>query len=538
MTRLLLAAALLAGPAAYAQTAARPMTAPVRPTPTVAQDPALVQRYQATITPDELAGHLYVYASDHFAGRDTGSPGESLARLYLAGQYRQMGIGPRGTAADTTGNYGLGAYMQPFTLERSTLQSLSVTASRGGTALAESRLAAGDTDATLFVPVGGEVPDAPVTAPLVYVGYGADVVASTPDVRGKVVLLRPGSPGNPGDRSAMGAAFEALGESGAVAVLLPMMPTAAALSRFAARAVSGGGGLSLPPAPGEAAGADEPLALLTGLDVAERLVGSFDAATAGDTGVTITIDGRQTRETVHTANVLAVIPGSDLADEVVIVSAHLDHVGTREGEGDTIFNGADDDGSGTVTMLEIAEAFETARRDGHGPRRTVLILHVTGEERGLLGSEYYADREPVFPLAQTVTNLNVDMIGRHDPTHPGADSNYVYVIGGDLISQDLHDWNAAVNTTTGLDLDLSDRFNSPDDPNQFFRRSDHWNFGKHDVPFIFYFTGTHEDYHQVGDEPHKIDYDRMATIGRLIFGTAWDVANRDARPAVSGEGFN
>ncbi len=527
MNRLLLAVVALAG-VAHAQTASR--------TPAVAANPALVQRYQATITPDELAGHLYVYASDAFAGRDTGSPGETLARLYLAGQYRQMGIAPRGTATDTTGNYGLGAYMQPFTLERSTLHSLSVTATRGGAAVAESRLAAGDTDATLFVPVGGDVPSAPVTAPLVYVGYGADVIARTPDVRGKVAIVRPGAPGNPGDRSAMGAALDALNEAGAAAVVLPMMPTAAALSRFAARALDGGG-LALPPAPGETADAST-LVLLTGLDVAERLVGSFDAAQPGETGVTMTVDGRQTRETVRAANVLAAVPGSDLAGEVVIVSAHLDHVGTRDEGDDTIFNGADDDGSGTVTLLEVAEAFEAARRDGNGPRRTVLFLHVTGEERGLLGSEYYADREPVFPLAETVTNLNVDMIGRHDPTHPGADSSYVYVIGGDLISQDLHDWNAAVNTSTGLNLDLSDRFNSPDDPNQFFRRSDHWNFGKHDVPFIFYFTGTHEDYHQVGDEPHKIDYDRMATIGRLIFGTAWDVANRDARPAVSGEGFN
>ena len=163
---------------------------------------------------------------------------------------------------------------------------------------------------------------------------------------------------------------------------------------------------------------------------------------------------------------------------------------------------------------------------------------MTGEEEGLLGSEYYADREPVVPIENTAANLNIDMIGRYDPERGFETTDYVYIIGGDLISQDISDWNAAVNESTGTGLFLSDRFNSPDDPNQFFRRSDHWNFGKYDIPFIFYFTGTHEDYHGVGDSPDKIDYERMARIGRLIFGTAWEIANRDERPAVSGVGFN
>ena len=511
------------------------LTAPAAQTPAVAADVALVQRYQATITPEELAGHLYVYASDAFAGRDTGSPGETIARLYLASQYRQMGIAPRGTATDETGNYGLGAYMQPFALERSRLSSLTVTATRGGETVLTSRLAPEATDAVLFVPVGGQLPSAPLTAPVVYAGYGTDVAAGGTDVRGAVVVLRPGTAENAGDQAATSEAVDALSARGAAAVVLPYLPTAAGLARFASRAL-GGGGLRLA---GDA-GAPETPVLLTGMDVAAQLVGAMDAARPGPTEFTMTLDGQQTRETVQAANVLAFIPGTDLADETVVVSAHLDHVGTREvAEGeDGISNGADDDGSGTVSILEIAEAFEAARRDGHGPRRSVLFLHVTGEEKGLLGSEFYADRQPIVPLTQTVANLNIDMIGRYDPTHTGADSNYVYIIGGDLISQPLHDWNAAVNASTGLNLDLSDRFNSPDDPNQFFRRSDHWNFGKHGIPFIFYFTGTHEDYHQPGDEADKIDYDRMATIARLIFGTAWDVANRDERPAVTGTGFN
>ena len=237
-------------------------------------------------------------------------------------------------------------------------------------------------------------------------------------------------------------------------------------------------------------------------------------------------------------NVAAFIEGSDLKDEIVVVSAHLDHIGMDPlADGDGISNGADDDGSGTVALLEIAEAFMQAKADGHGPRRSILILHVSGEEKGLLGSEYYADREPLLPLANTVADLNIDMIGRHDPTYEGSDQ-YVDVIGADLISTDIDDINTRVNMLTGLGLELSKRYNSPDDPNRFFARSDHWNFGKHEIPFIFYFNGTHEDYHGVDDEPEKIDYELMAERTQLIFGTAWQLANQDERPAVSGVGFN
>ncbi|MEX1054488.1 MAG: M28 family peptidase, partial [Rhodothermales bacterium] len=229
----------------------------------------------------------------------------------------------------------------------------------------------------------------------------------------------------------------------------------------------------------------------------------------------------------------------ELMHEVVVISSHYDHIGLDPTEeDDQVNNGADDDGSGTVATLEIAEAFMRAKREGYGPRRSVLFLNVSGEEKGLLGSEYYADIRPVVPLANTVVNLNIDMIGRHDPTVPNADSNYVYIIGSNLISKELHDINLRVNEVTGVGLNLNERFNSKDDPNQFYARSDHWNFGKHGIPFIFFFTGTHDDYHRPGDEADKIDYERLARIGRLIFATAWQVANQDARPAVSGTGFH
>jgi Zn-dependent M28 family amino/carboxypeptidase len=245
-------------------------------------------------------------------------------------------------------------------------------------------------------------------------------------------------------------------------------------------------------------------------------------------------------EEVSTENVVAFIEGSDpvLKDEYVVISSHYDHVGMEPSEEDGIFNGADDDGSGTVTVLEIAEAFAQAVADGNGPRRSILFINVSGEEKGLLGSAWYTDMEPIVPLEKTVANLNIDMIGRIDPTHPDENTDYVYIIGSNLVSQELHDINIKANETFGSKVQLHERFNSKDDPNQFYRRSDHWNFGKNNIPFIFFFTGTHDDYHGVDDEPDKIEYERMAKIAHVIFATAWQVANQDTAPEVTGEGFN
>ncbi len=503
---------------------------------TALDDPALVGRYQATITPAELAGHLYVYADDYLAGRETGEPGQRFAARYLAGEYATMGIAPKGTGADN-GNLGLAPYLQPFALEQTALARLTVTLSRDGEDLGTTVLAPGATADPVLVPAFGRL-DGAAPGPVVFAGDGASLDAL--DVDGAYVVFTPGA-----DQGAARAAFAAAREMGAQAAILATIPTKDALAGRASGAF-GNGRLALPALDDAEDEGGFPPILFTSRDLLDHMmetagVAAVDGAyPTGDTGLTLAVDAEYETTTVMSENVVAVVEGSDpdLKDEFVVVSAHLDHVGD-DGEGDdAIYNGADDDGSGTVTVLEIAEAFQRAKEDGVGPRRSILFLHVSGEEKGLLGSEYYADREPLVPLENTVTNLNIDMIGRYDPERGFDTTDYVYIIGGDLISQDLSDWNAAVNDATGTDLFLSDRFNSPDDPNQFFRRSDHWNFGKYDVPFIFYFTGTHEDYHGVGDEPDKIDYERMARIGRLIFGTAWEVANRTERPAVSGVGFN
>ncbi|WP_208638729.1 M28 family metallopeptidase [Tenacibaculum singaporense] len=225
-------------------------------------------------------------------------------------------------------------------------------------------------------------------------------------------------------------------------------------------------------------------------------------------------------------NVVAFIKGTEKPDEIVVISAHLDHEGVKNGE---IYNGADDDGSGTVAILEIAEAFKQAADAGKGPKRSILFLHVTGEEKGLLGSKYYTEN-PIFPLANTVTNLNIDMIGRVDDRHKG-NPNYVYLIGSDKLSTELHNISEAMNKKyTNIDLDY--KYNDDNDPNRFYYRSDHYNFAKHNIPIIFYFNGTHADYHRPTDTPDKINYEMLENRARLVFHTAWEVANRENRVVV------
>lgn len=229
-------------------------------------------------------------------------------------------------------------------------------------------------------------------------------------------------------------------------------------------------------------------------------------------------------------NIWAYIEGTEKPEEVLVISAHYDHVGMKNGE---IYNGADDDGSGTVALLEIAEAFMKAKKDGYGPKRSILFLHVTGEEHGLHGSRYYSEH-PLFPIANTIANLNIDMIGRRDEAH-ADNGNYVYVIGSDRLSTDLHNINEEANKKyTNLVLDYT--FNDRNDPNQFYYRSDHYNFANKGIPIIFYFNGVHEDYHMPGDDPEKIEYDLLAKRAQLAFVTAWELANRDKRPVVDKDG--
>lgn len=229
-------------------------------------------------------------------------------------------------------------------------------------------------------------------------------------------------------------------------------------------------------------------------------------------------------------NIWAFVKGSEKPNEIVVVSAHYDHVGTKNGE---VYNGADDDGSGTVALLEIAQAFAKAAKDGKGPKRSILFLHVTAEEYGLHGSRYYSEN-PLFPLKNTIADINIDMIGRHDEFHTDS-SNYVYVIGSDRLSTDLHKAVEKANDNS-VKLNLDYKYNDLNDPQRFYYRSDHYNFAKNGIPSVFFFSGTHEDYHQPGDEADKIEYDILEKRTRLAFMTAWELANAKERPLVDKDG--
>jgi Zn-dependent M28 family amino/carboxypeptidase len=216
----------------------------------------------------------------------------------------------------------------------------------------------------------------------------------------------------------------------------------------------------------------------------------------------------------------------------LVFSAHYDHLGLNPKGPDKVYNGADDDGSGTTGILEIARAFAQAKKDGHGPRRSILFLGNVGEEKGLLGSEYYTDH-PVFPLANTITDLNIDMIGRVGFDYIGKpdSGNYVYTIGSAMLSKELHQVNEDANNKY-VHIEQDYKYDDLNDPNRFYYRSDHYNFAKHGVPIIFYFNGVHADYHQVSDEISKINFPLLAKRAQLVFYTGWELANRDKRPVV------
>ncbi|NMH27360.1 M28 family metallopeptidase [Flavobacterium silvaticum] len=229
-------------------------------------------------------------------------------------------------------------------------------------------------------------------------------------------------------------------------------------------------------------------------------------------------------------NIWAFIEGSEKPDEIVVVSAHYDHVGVQNGE---IYNGADDDGSGTVALLSIAQAFQKAKKDGHGPKRSILFLHITGEEHGLHGSRFYSEN-PLFPIANTVADVNIDMIGRRDDEHANT-NNYIYVIGADRLSSEL-DQIVRSQNEAWVKLDLDFKFNERSDPNRFYFRSDHYNFAKNGIPSVFFFSGVHADYHKPGDEVEKIEFDALKKRAQLAFVTLWELANREQRIRVDKDG--
>lgn len=486
--------------------------------------------YASTITQDELKEHLYIYASDEFEGRDTGEPGQKKAVEYLKKEYEALGIKPV-----IEGNY-----FQNVPLNLVKTPKVGITVNGKSFSYFDDFISLTSADS-------GNV----TATDLVYAGYGIDDEKYSDykdlDVKGKIVVVRTGEPtdkdgnnvitGNKdaskwsNGRQAISSKRDAAKDKGAKALFFMDANLFDRYSAFYKRREESGRSsrLSLP----RKKDADpEMYFFLINEKMGKTLVSNINSS---EKVATVNTKFDMSYESAKTPkpseNVAAIIKGSEKPDEYIIISSHLDHVGVNaKGE---VFNGADDDGSGTVSILEIAEAFKKAADNGHGPKRSIIFLNVTGEEKGLLGSRYYTDYDPLVPLANTVANLNIDMIGRIDPKREG-DRNYIYLIGSDKLSTDLHNLSEAVNKEfTNIELDY--KYNDENDPNRFYYRSDHYNFAKNNIPIIFYFNGTHDDYHRVSDTPDKINYDLLENRSRLVFHTAWELANRPDRVVVDKE---
>ena len=476
----------------------------------------------------KLRAHLSIIASDEFEGRETGTRGAELTALYLENYYSKLGFEP----------YDGKSYTQDVPMLNSQIQG-------GVMNVAGQEL--NIVDGFLLYPGINETSMKDI--PMVFAGYGIsnnntyDDYAKI-DVKGKCVVVLQGDVRNPDSKEANSSTSkrekaESLGAA-AFIIVMPnsdyntfkgrmkfyMMRKSTILNR-----TKEGEGASIPTFfVGEDA-ADVWFEASKKMKKIVKIKKKGEKKGVVETGglpCTFNYNLDINRTEFNGKNVLAYLPGTDkdLKEEVVVITSHYDHIGIVDGE---INNGADDDGSGTVTVMELARVYMNASKNGDGPRRSVLFMNVVGEEKGLLGSEWYSDH-PIFPLENTVANLNIDMIGRVDEAHSG-DENYIYLIGSDKLSSELHEISETANASfTNITLDYT--FNAPDDPNRFYYRSDHYNFAKHNIPVIFYFSGVHEDYHAPGDDVEKIMFTKMTNVGRLAFHTAWELLNRDEKIVV------
>jgi hypothetical protein len=530
-----------------------------RVTPTAFNKPALLMRYQQMITPEALAARLYFLASDLFEGRETTTRGQKLAAHYLASQYRLLGLAPKGTAKKID-PLSPATYFQPFTLYKRLPREARLEVIVNGSKVASSAFSA-ETHDDLSYFLTGHVADA--KGGVVFAGYGiaddslgyndyAALSAKGISVDGKWIMiladepladaktsLFPTSEHKPTKWSAFlmpkRKAILAAGRPAGVLVVRsgsPLMQGTfgdnAALASLNAQGV---GHLSLnqSPFPPTYAISDklaDKILAASGQTIEglrQQINRSLKPTVFDLSGVQVNA-AVERFEKLETENVLAFIEGSDpkLKNEVVVISSHYDHHGINPTlKGDQIFNGAADDGSGVVASLEIARAFMQAKRDGFAPRRSILFINFSGEEKGILGSTYYTHREPLVPLEKTVADINMDGVGGIDPKHPQRSRNYIYIVGAENLSNELIETNRRIKELTGSNLELT---------SGQFSGSDHQSFQLQLVPFIYYTTGFTEHYHQPSDEPDTIDYDHLAKVVRLVFGTAWQVANQDERP--------
>ena len=509
----------------------------------IGQQAPIAVQYASTIESKSLKEHVYVLASPEFEGRETGTEGNQKAAQYISDQFSSYGIEPIP---------GDGDYFQELAFTRIKWENIQMTVNGESFEHIKDYLSIPQ-----FFPAS---PDSFHIESLTFLGYGIDDPAYSDykgkNVVGQHVIVFGGEPKNKdgnylvsGNSSPSAWSIdpivkaEAARLAGAASIWI-IEDNLKDLVAEAKKTVLTGGMIMGSPEQISASGI--PHALIS-TSLSEKIFGKKKSKVnkmlnkIDKTGkpvqlnIPVDIDWNILHQITTTpgVNVLGYIEGTDpmLKDEVVIVTAHYDHLGKR---GSEIYYGADDNASGTSAVLEIAQAMSMAKAKGDGPRRSVLCMLVTGEEKGLLGSQYYSEF-PVFPLENTVADVNIDMIGRMDSTHKNP--NYTYVIGSDRLSTELHQINEQMNSQyTHLELDYT--FNADDDPNRFYYRSDHYNFAKHGIPAIFFFSGVHPDYHRPTDTADKIMFDKAVTIAQLAFHTAWELANRDERIKVDVTGRN
>lgn len=470
----------------------------------------------SSITADDMKKHLYTIASKEMEGRDTPSPGLEKAAQYIEAHFKSLGLLP--------GNNG--SYRQYYTLYKDSVIGGSLRVNGKNFDLNKD-----------FQPMAGSFAAEMKFSEAVFAGYGIVDGDTRNDyqglnIAGRLVIITDGIPadykptvqGRNSPASLFGK-LDAAMNKGASAVMIIS-------SGFPRRSGASPANWSTN---GGYRAAQLPFSFSVSPDVAAAILGEdgkdvFNKLKSGQlnpktysTEVDMGYD-KMVNET-RVSNVMGLLEGTDLKNEYVVMTAHYDHVGKRNDT--TIYYGADDDGSGTTGILELAEAFAKAKADGKGPRRSILFMTVSGEEKGLWGSRYYSEH-PVYPLDKTTVDLNIDMIGRIGTEYlKDKDStNYVYIIGDDKLSSDLTPITEDVNKKyIGMKLDR--KYNDPNDKNRFYFRSDHYNFAQKGVPIIFYFNGTHADYHRPTDTPDKINYPMMAKRAQLVFYTAWEMANRN-----------
>lgn len=475
--------------------------------------------YANSITEEDLKGHLSILASDAFEGRETGKRGQKLAATYISNHYKEINLAaPVETNCDAS--YYQNVELNYFLHD-------------------ESYVKVGDDKFEIGKQIyykGSPFNSSTVNTEVVFGGTGSKEELEAIDFLGKSVLIYNEN------RRQRDAALTYINDNGGKMLFAitksnqeDFLESVELLSKSLKEPKIGLANLSEK---------DQKGIFYLGPDVIKEMynisfneiVEKIEKAKKSSLKklskfdqVTFEYQLDYEFTSLSSENVLGYLEGSDLKDELLVITAHYDHEGVKNGE---IYNGADDDASGTSAVLEIAEAFALAKANGHGPRRSILFMAVTGEERGLLGSKYYT-QNPVFPLENTVTNLNIDMVGRRGYGKED-NGNYVYVIGADKLSTDLHNINENANTLY-LQLELDYTYNDENDKNRFYYRSDHYNFAKRGIPIIFYFNGTHIDYHKPTDTVEKIEFDLLAKRTQLVFYTAWEVANRDQRLVVDKE---